>query len=268
MERCRQFLATKAPEAARRAGQAIERQLRLLETTPGIGRPFPEMLELRELVIAFGDSGYVALCVMDDIGERIQFWLRQTNFTMKKNIAKITFITLIAFFQMGIISESTAAAVCEGDFIRPAYKTRSHYCKKGEMVEDAYAPGTFIPCEAMEVDHLISLRHAWDRGVCGKDLKRLANDPRNLKFTHWRTNRAKGYSSPEDFAKTLPSSVAKKVRSDAATLMKDYKILSRDAAISRRMLSYASGKIKTTHIALSSIPNSVRKKITTQKNRE
>ncbi|TXH84723.1 MAG: type II toxin-antitoxin system RelE/ParE family toxin, partial [Thauera aminoaromatica] len=34
LERCRQFLATKAPEAARRAGQAIERQLRLLETAP------------------------------------------------------------------------------------------------------------------------------------------------------------------------------------------------------------------------------------------
>lgn len=61
LERCRQFFATKAPEAARRAGQAIERQLRLLETAPDIGRPFPEMPELRELVIAFGDSGYVAL---------------------------------------------------------------------------------------------------------------------------------------------------------------------------------------------------------------
>lgn len=61
LERCRRFLATKAPEAAQRAGQAIERQLRLLETAPDIGRPFPEMPELRELVIPFGDSGYVAL---------------------------------------------------------------------------------------------------------------------------------------------------------------------------------------------------------------
>lgn len=26
-----------------------------------MGRPFPEMPELRELIIAFGDSGYVAL---------------------------------------------------------------------------------------------------------------------------------------------------------------------------------------------------------------
>lgn len=61
MERCRRFLAAKAPQAARRAGQAIERQLHLLETAPEIGRPFPEMPELRECVIAFGDSGYVAL---------------------------------------------------------------------------------------------------------------------------------------------------------------------------------------------------------------
>lgn len=61
LERCRQFLAVKAPEAVRRAGQAIEQQFLLLETAPDIGRPFPEMPELRELVIAFGDSGYVAL---------------------------------------------------------------------------------------------------------------------------------------------------------------------------------------------------------------
>jgi plasmid stabilization system protein ParE len=61
LERCRQFLVAKAPEAARRAGQAIEKHLLLLESAPDIGRPFPEIPELRELVIAFGDSGYVLL---------------------------------------------------------------------------------------------------------------------------------------------------------------------------------------------------------------
>ena len=61
LERCRRFFVAKTPEATRRAGQAIERQFLLLETAPDIGRPFPEMPELRELVIAFGDSGYVAL---------------------------------------------------------------------------------------------------------------------------------------------------------------------------------------------------------------
>ena len=61
LERCRRSLADKAPEAATRAGQAIAQQFRLLETAPGMGRPLPEMPELRELVVAFGDSGYVAL---------------------------------------------------------------------------------------------------------------------------------------------------------------------------------------------------------------
>lgn len=61
LEQCRQFLAVKAPEVVKRAGQAIEQKFLLLETVPDIGRPFPEMPELRELVIAFGDSGYVAL---------------------------------------------------------------------------------------------------------------------------------------------------------------------------------------------------------------
>ena len=62
LERCRQFLATKNPLAVKRAGQIIERQFALLETTPDIGRPLPELPELRELIINFGDSGYVVLC--------------------------------------------------------------------------------------------------------------------------------------------------------------------------------------------------------------
>lgn len=61
LERCRRLLAAKAPQAARRAAQAIERQFLLLESMPDIGRPFPDLPELRELVIGFGDSGYVAL---------------------------------------------------------------------------------------------------------------------------------------------------------------------------------------------------------------
>lgn len=43
-----------------RAGLAIERQLRLLETEPDIGRPLEENPDIRELIIVFGDSGYVA----------------------------------------------------------------------------------------------------------------------------------------------------------------------------------------------------------------
>ena len=61
LERCRRFLAGKNRNASLRAGQAIERQFTLLETHPNIGRPVPDQLELRELIIGFGDSGYVAL---------------------------------------------------------------------------------------------------------------------------------------------------------------------------------------------------------------
>jgi plasmid stabilization system protein ParE len=61
LERCRLFLVEKNPQAARRAGQAIERQFTLLETNPDIGRPLDDLPELRELIVAFGESGYVAL---------------------------------------------------------------------------------------------------------------------------------------------------------------------------------------------------------------
>ena len=61
LERCRRFLAEKNPQAAMRVGQAIEQQFVLLETEPEIGRPFDDLPELRELIVPFGDSGYVAL---------------------------------------------------------------------------------------------------------------------------------------------------------------------------------------------------------------
>jgi plasmid stabilization system protein ParE len=61
LERCRQFLAAQNPRAAQRAGEAIARQFALLEFSPDTGRPVAELPELRELLIAFGNSGYVAL---------------------------------------------------------------------------------------------------------------------------------------------------------------------------------------------------------------
>lgn len=61
LERCRLFLAEKNPRATRKAGQAIEQQFTLLEKNPDIGRPLNDFPELRELIITFGESGYVAL---------------------------------------------------------------------------------------------------------------------------------------------------------------------------------------------------------------
>ena len=69
LKRCHDFLRAKSPQAARRAAPAIERQFALLETTPDMGRPFPELPELRELVISFGDSGYVALYRHDAVDD-------------------------------------------------------------------------------------------------------------------------------------------------------------------------------------------------------
>jgi len=65
LRRCRLFLAEKNPQAARRAGETIEHLFALLETEPEIGRPFDDLPELRELIIPFGDSGYVALYHFD-----------------------------------------------------------------------------------------------------------------------------------------------------------------------------------------------------------
>lgn len=61
LERCRQFLAKKNRLAAVRAAETIGRHFTLLSRHPEIGRPYADAPELRELVIGFGDSGYVAL---------------------------------------------------------------------------------------------------------------------------------------------------------------------------------------------------------------
>lgn len=61
LERCRRFLAEKNPLAAQRAAAAIKKSLLLLKDFPEMGRPYPEEVDWRELIIEFGDSGYVAL---------------------------------------------------------------------------------------------------------------------------------------------------------------------------------------------------------------
>lgn len=71
LERCRQFLASKAPHAARHASQLIKDHLMLLESSPDIGRPDSELPELRELIIPFGDSGYVALYRHDNVSDMV-----------------------------------------------------------------------------------------------------------------------------------------------------------------------------------------------------
>lgn len=66
LERCRLFLTKKNVLASKRAAQAITRHLTLLSANPYIGRPFESYPEFRELIIAFGDSGFVALYRIDE----------------------------------------------------------------------------------------------------------------------------------------------------------------------------------------------------------
>lgn len=62
LERLREFLRSRNPAAAKRAAVAITKAIQLLAQHPQVGRPAEEMdIEYRELLIDFGDSGYVAL---------------------------------------------------------------------------------------------------------------------------------------------------------------------------------------------------------------
>jgi plasmid stabilization system protein ParE len=60
LQRLRDFLRPKNPLAAKRAADAIIKAVQLLGYQPQIGRPVENMPgEYRELLIDFGDSGYV-----------------------------------------------------------------------------------------------------------------------------------------------------------------------------------------------------------------
>jgi plasmid stabilization system protein ParE len=71
IERCRAFLKNADVQIVHRASGAIDRQITLLETSPEIGRPFPGDGRLRELLIPFGDSGYVALYRYDSESDAV-----------------------------------------------------------------------------------------------------------------------------------------------------------------------------------------------------
>jgi plasmid stabilization system protein ParE len=65
LERCRAFLAEKNSRAASRAAHTIVHTFELLEFEPELGRPLDDIPDLRELIIEFGDAGYVALYQYD-----------------------------------------------------------------------------------------------------------------------------------------------------------------------------------------------------------
>lgn len=72
LQRLQDFLKTKNRLAARKAGEVIVRAIQQLKTLPEIGRPVPFLpVEYQELVIGFGDSGYVMLYRHDREMDRI-----------------------------------------------------------------------------------------------------------------------------------------------------------------------------------------------------
>jgi plasmid stabilization system protein ParE len=69
LQRLREFLRPKSPLAAQRAAETIMKAVQVIGLQPQIGRPVDDMpADLREWLIDFGDSGYVARYRFD--GER------------------------------------------------------------------------------------------------------------------------------------------------------------------------------------------------------
>lgn len=71
LERCRRFLAEKNPGASQKASETIGFYFSLLESEPEIGRPLGDLPALRELIIPFGESGYVALYCYEKVKEML-----------------------------------------------------------------------------------------------------------------------------------------------------------------------------------------------------
>ena len=141
---------------------------------------------------------------------------------------KFTFFLII--LQLGSWTEIQANS-CDHDFYRPNYISRSSLCALGELVPDQYDGGKLILCEKMEIDHLVSLKQAWENGVCGLELKKLANDPDNLRTTFWLTNRQKGRKSPVEFAKGLNGKSKINVLRDTEVIYSRYSIVSKKKII-------------------------------------
>jgi len=72
LERLREFLRPKNPEAATRASHAIVNAIQILAQHPQIGRPVERTSgKMRELSIPFGKKGYVARYIYEGMDVEI-----------------------------------------------------------------------------------------------------------------------------------------------------------------------------------------------------
>lgn len=66
INRCRRFLEIKNRRAAQEASDTIDAHLQTLRAMPQMGRLLPGPKAVRELVIPFGDAGYIARYRFDE----------------------------------------------------------------------------------------------------------------------------------------------------------------------------------------------------------
>lgn len=71
LERCQEYLLGVSPQSCEKASEAISEALKLLESFPEVGQIDEVDPQLRELVIPFGGSGYVALYLYEDISDQV-----------------------------------------------------------------------------------------------------------------------------------------------------------------------------------------------------
>lgn len=74
LERLHRFLASKSPDAARKAARAILDGANQLESHPKIGKPLDD--QRRELFVAFGASAYVLRYRIDAEGNPVVIRVR------------------------------------------------------------------------------------------------------------------------------------------------------------------------------------------------
>lgn len=146
-----------------------------------------------------------------------------------------TFLVICGLFP-GLVA---SAEVCDHPFFRPYYKTRSHFCTPGQIVIDFYT-NERIRCEDAEVDHVVSLLEAYLGGVCGSDLKRLANDPDNLRLTHWTRNRRKAALPVEAFLEIEDVRRGAEARALAGQIRGKYRILGHEEIMTLRVSRHLS----------------------------
>ena len=162
--------------------------------------------------------------------------------------------------QLGTWTEAQAS-VCDHQFYRPNYINRSSLCVLGELIPDQYDGGKLIRCKDMEIDHLVSLKQAYENGVCHLELKKLANDPANLRTTYWLTNRKKGRKSPVEFAKNLSGKSKIDVLRDTEIIYRKYSIASKKTLINLK-LARLTAKGTAKAITLKKLTKKYGKKLT------